>query len=55
MAGGQSGQATVESAWLAGALVLGTAGLGWPLVRWLVEAFWAHREAVLLPVRLLWP
>lgn len=51
----ESGQATVEAAWLAATFLLAAFGLGWKLVSLLVEAWLDRREAVLLPVLSLWP
>lgn len=42
----EEGQAAVETAWLLAALVLGAAGLGWPLFEALLSAWWDHRDAV---------
>jgi hypothetical protein len=42
----EEGQAASESALLLAALTLGAMGLGWPLLRRLVEAWRLHEAAV---------
>lgn len=42
----EDGQAVVESTWLLAALVLGAAGIGWPLFEALLTAWTEHGEAI---------
>src|SRR5690606_7140328 len=42
----EEGQAASESALLIGALTLGAMGLGWPLLRRLLDAWQLHEDAV---------